>query len=129
MTKLLKLAAAAAVSATMTTGVAAAASGSINNGNGADSHNTVRNHSSLDVNVRQHNSAAAVNFNGQLAGSGSAKAYKNTTVGNVGSGRPASSTSWRIWSRHNSSTSRSTPQCPANAISTSVTNRPPSERS
>lgn len=90
MKKLLKILAAAAVSASLTTGMAAAQTGSIGN-TGPDSDNNIKNTTENDVDINNSNDVFALNFNGQRASSGEASAEKNTTAGNVSSGNASNS--------------------------------------
>jgi hypothetical protein len=92
MTKLLRLAAAAAVSASLTTGLAAAQTGSIDTtGPNSSNHVTVR--SSQSFRQTNNNHVHASNTNSQSAGSGDATVQNNTNGGSASSGSASNSNS------------------------------------
>jgi hypothetical protein len=85
MRKLLRLAAATAVSASLTTGLAAAQAGSIDT-TGPNSHNTVHVRSTNKFNQTNNNHVKAQVSNDQHAYSGDAKVKNNTNAGDATTG-------------------------------------------
>ena len=85
MKKLLKILAAAAVSASLTTGLAVAQTGSISN-TGPDSENEIEFSLDNSANIDNNNDVSASNRNDQDADSGEAEVEGNTTGGNATSG-------------------------------------------
>ncbi len=85
MNKLLKLAAAATVGASLTTGIAAAQSGSISD-TGYSSNNKVITKNVNKAEVDNNNHLRLSNNNGQTASSGHVESEKNTNAGNAASG-------------------------------------------
>jgi hypothetical protein len=92
MIKLLRLAAAAAVSASLTTGLAAAQSGSIDT-TGPNSNNRVHVRSSQDVRVTNNNRLNLRNTNTQRADTGRADVSNNTYGGSAMSGNASNDNS------------------------------------
>jgi hypothetical protein len=95
MRKLLRLAAATAVSASLTTGLAAAQSGSIDT-TGPNSHNTVTVRSSNKFRQTNNNRVSAHVSNDQHAYSGDAKVKNNTNAGDATSGTASNDNSTSI---------------------------------
>jgi hypothetical protein len=104
MRKLLRLAAATAVSASLTTGLAAAQSGSIDT-TGPNSHNTVTVRSTNTFRQNNNNHVHASVSNTQRAYSGDARVQNNTNAGDASTGAAMNDNSTSL----SASVSNSTP--------------------
>jgi hypothetical protein len=93
MRKLLRIASAAAVSASLVTGFAAAETGGSIDTTGPDSHNVIINKNSDKLRVHNDNDVSLRNTNDQDADSGDAKVSHNTTGGDATSGDASNSNS------------------------------------
>jgi hypothetical protein len=93
MKKLLRIATAAAVSASLVTGFAAAESGGSIDTTGPDSHNVIINKNSDRLRIHNDNDVNLTNSNDQHAYTGDAKVSHNTTGGDATSGDASNSNS------------------------------------
>jgi hypothetical protein len=93
MNKLLRIAAAAAVSASLVTGLAAAESGGSISNTGPDSTNKIINKNSDRLSVHNDNDVNVRNSNDQNATTGEAEVEDNTTGGDATSGNASNSNS------------------------------------